>query len=295
MLKFRINSLEEADEKFHELYQEREVDGNTFFFLKVEGVVPAERAQDLQKKVNQFRQTNVRLKDRIKQFSEYADLGDEITEDMTPEDLANLLQDKKKEFADKLRQTGGSEKGKISQEDLDSLVEDRLRNFKEQHSKQIKLIEEGKAELAKERDGLFYQLETLSIENEVVTAATQRGLRPTAHRDIVTRARGVFRLVDGSVRALSEDGETPIYGSDGLDELKISEWVEQQASKDAPHLFESNSGGGASGGSAGGSRSGGAGPNPYKRESFNRTSQMKLERDNPSAAKRFRAEAGFRR
>lgn len=50
----------------------------------------------------------------------------------------------------------------------------------------------------------------------MISAATQRELRPTAITDITARARRVFNLVDGVPRAFEADGQTVRYGKDGI-------------------------------------------------------------------------------
>lgn len=47
-----------------------------------------------------------------------------------------------------------------------------------------------------------------------ITAATKRGLRPTAMPDITARARTVFKLVNGAPRAFEADGTSVRYGRD---------------------------------------------------------------------------------
>ena len=59
-------------------------------------------------------------------------------------------------------------------------------------------------------------------------------------------------------------------------------------------MFESNAGGGGSGGSAAAHGSGAAahrGKNPFKREHWNLTEQMKLQKTDPKLAERLRASA----
>jgi len=60
----------------------------------------------------------------------------------------------------------------------------------------------------------------------------------------------VFKLVNGVPRAFESDGTTVRYGKDGVTPMTLEEWVDAQTS-DAPHLFESNAGGGAAGNPAG--------------------------------------------
>jgi hypothetical protein len=110
----------------------------------------------------------------------------------------------------------------------------------------------------------------------------------TALVDITGRARSVFRLVNGAPRAFEPDGQTVRYGKDGVTPMTFEEWVDTQVS-DAPHLFESNAGGGAAG-----NGSGGVAPrkNPFKRgPEWNLTEQMRLLNTDPPLAARLKAAA----
>jgi hypothetical protein len=102
----------------------------------------------------------------------------------------------------------------------------------------------------------------------------------------------VFRLVNGVPVAFEADGQTVRPGKDGVAPMTLDEWVDAQVSE-APHLFESNAGGGSSAASQGGG--GGAashkGRNPFKRENWNLTEQMKLQKTDPKLAERLRASA----
>ena len=94
-----------------------------------------------------------------------------------------------------------------------------------------------------------------------------------------------FKLVDGVPQAF--DGERMRTGKDGVSPMTLAEWVEALVS-DAPHLFEANAGGGAAG-----SGSGGAGHrsvrNPFRKETWNVTEQMKIEKSDPQLAARLKA------
>ena len=61
-------------------------------------------------------------------------------------------------------------------------------------------------------------------------------------------------------------------GKDGVTPLSLAEWIDLQVS-DAPHLFESNA--------SGGNRSV---KNPFRKESWNLTEQMRLQKSDPSLA-----------
>ena len=123
--------------------------------------------------------------------------------------------------------------------------------------------------------------------------ATKKGLRPTAIPDITARARSVFRLVNGAPTAFEADGKTVRAGKDGITPMTLEEWVDAQVS-DAPHLFESNAGGGAAGDASGGgatTRAGRSVRNPFRKETWNLTEQMKLQKSDPQLAARLKAAA----
>jgi len=137
-----------------------------------------------------------------------------------------------------------------------------------------------------ELDTVNGRLSALLIDDAVVSEATKRGLRTTALPDLKARARMTFKLVNGVPQAF--DGETARTGKDGFSPLTLAEWVDALVS-DAPHLFEANAGGGAAGS---GSRGAGSGVvNPFRKESWNLTEQVKLLKTNPGLAARLKASA----
>jgi hypothetical protein len=142
-----------------------------------------------------------------------------------------------------------------------------------------------------ERDALHGRLTAIQIDQAVVTEATKRGLRPTAITDITARARQTFKLVNGVPQAFDGDGQTARLGKDGTSPMTLAEWVDALVS-DAPHLFEANAGSGAagSGGGAAGA-SARATRNPYRKETFNLTEQMKIQKSDPQLAARLKAAA----
>jgi uncharacterized membrane protein YgcG len=152
--------------------------------------------------------------------------------------------------------------------------------------------------VAGERDALNSRLVAIQIDQGVVAAATQRGLRATALLDITARARGVFKLVNGVPTAFEADGESVRVGKNGVSPMTLAEWVDAQVSE-APHLFESNAGGGGGGATSqygngsggGGGAASHAGRNPFKREHWNLTEQMKLQKTDPALAARLKAAA----
>ena len=170
-----------------------------------------------------------------------------------------------------------------------TLSEDAKREMEAQVKTAKSAFEKQLAAVAGERDTLTGRLTAIQIDQAVVTEATKRGLRATALPDITARARQSFKLVNGVPQSFEADGQTARMGKDGVSPMTLAEWVDALVS-DAPHLFEANAGGGAAG-----SGSGGAGnrsvKNPFRKDSWNLTEQMKLQKSDPQLAARLKASA----
>ena len=210
-LKFRVKSKEDVPAEQLPLYVER--DGG--WVLDVEGAV--EKA-----KLDEFRANNLALlqeRDELKARFEGID----------PDEVRNLAEEKRRLEEQQALKAGEFEK----------VLEARLKTVKGEADKQL-------GALAGERDALTARLSAIQIDQAVVSEATKRGLRATAIPDITARARMTFRLVNGVPQALEADGQTVRVGRDGVTPLTLAEWLDAQVS-DAPHLFESNAGGGATG------------------------------------------------
>jgi hypothetical protein len=216
-------------------------------------------------KLDEFRNNNIAL---LKQLDEQK----KRFEGIDPAEVQRLVEEKRKlEEAQQLK-TGEVEK----------VLENRLKSAKAEWDKQLSAV-------TSERDTLHARLSAIQIDQGVITTATKRGLRPTAMPDITSRARSVFRLVNGVPTAFEADGKTVRAGKDGITPLTLEEWVDGQVSE-APHLFESNAGGGAAGNASGGGARGSA-KNPFRKETWNLTEQMKLQKSDPQLAARLKAAA----
>jgi hypothetical protein len=143
--------------------------------------------------------------------------------------------------------------------------------------------------ITSERDVLSGRLTAIQIDQGVVAAATKRGLRATAIPDITARARSLFKLANGVPTAFDADGQTVRVGKDGVTPMTLEEWVDTQVSE-APHLFEANAGGGAAGNGSGGVGNRSV-RNPYRKETWNLTEQMTLQKTDPQLAARLKAAA----
>jgi hypothetical protein len=68
----------------------------------------------------------------------------------------------------------------------------------------------------------------------------------------------------------------------------LEEWIEAQVSE-APHLFESNAGGGAAGNGSGGVGGNRSVRNPFRKETWNLTEQFRLQKTDSQLAARLKA------
>jgi len=250
-LKYKFATKQEIPAEHQSFYVER--DGA--WLLDADGVVS-------QSKLDEFRQNNITLTNQLKRF-----------EGIDPDAVRQLADDKRKL----------EEAAQIKAGEVDKVIEARLKAARADWDKSHGVV-------VAERDVLTGRLTAIQIDQAVVTEATKRGLRPTAIPDITSRARQTFKLVNGVPQAFDSDGQTARMGKDGP--MTLAEWVDALVS-DAPHLFEANAGSGAagSGGGAAGSASARASRNPYRKETFNLTEQMKLQKNDPALAARLKAAA----
>ena len=256
-LKYRIRTRDEVPEEQRGLYAERE--GG--WVLDVEGAVD-------KAKLDEFRTTNVALlKERDELQQRFAGID--------PDEVRSL----------RTATTKAAEEAQLKAGEFEKVLETRTKALKGDFDKQL-------SSLTTERDSLQTRLASIQIDQGVVSSATKRGLRPTALPDITARARAVFRLVDGVPTAFEADGHTIRTCRDGTSPLALEEWVEGLVAE-APHLFEGNSGAGGPGGRPQGGGGAGAGrTNPFAKESWNLTEQMRLLKQDPKMAERLKRAAG---
>src|ERR1035437_39174 len=252
-LKFKYTTKQEIPAEHQSLYVER--DGA--WLLDADGVVS-------QTKLDEFRQNNITLTNQMKRF-----------EGIDPDAVHQLAEDKRKL----------EEAHQLKAGEVDKVLEARLKTARAEWDKTHGVV-------VAERDALNGRLTAIQIDQAVVSEATKRGLRPTALTDITARARMTFKLVNGVPQAFEADGQTARMGKDGVSPMTLAEWVDALVS-DAPHLFEANAGSGAAGSGSGGagSASARAARNPYRKETFNLTEQMKLQKSDPALAARLKASA----
>jgi hypothetical protein len=115
------------------------------------------------------------------------------------------------------------------------------------------------------------------LEAEVREVARQLSLSSRDAEDLVQRARNEFRIVNGEPRALRTDRQELLRNQNGR-LVTVEEWAIQTAK--------------ASGSTAAAlACSARTEKNPYRRESWNLTEQMKIQRRDPAWAARLKQEA----
>ena len=253
-LKFKVKSKEEVPAELAGHYVER--DGA--WVLDAEGA--AEKS-----KLDEFRTNNVALLKRLEEH-------EKRFEGIDPEQVRQLAAEKQRL----------EEEQRLKAGEFDKVLDGRLKSAKAEWDRQLSAV-------TGERDALTARLSEIQIDQGVVAAASKRGLRASAIPDISARARATFRLVNGVPTAMEADGKTVRAGKDGVAPMTLDEWVDAQVAE-APHLFESNAGGGAAGNGSGGAGSRSV-KNPFRKETWNLTEQMKLQKTDPQLAARLKAAA----
>ena len=157
--------------------------------------------------------------------------------------------DKAKEALDKLREI--NEKNLIDAGKIDEVVESRVNQRVERLTQDFKgkvsALEKALEDTKKEAETYKGQLTEYVIDNSLQRAVQEVAVpRKGAIQDILHRGKRVYSLSeDGKPIPRDPDGNV-MYGKDGKSPMSMTEWA-QSLLQEAPYLFESNSGGGASG------------------------------------------------
>jgi len=210
-LPFYTETLETIPEALQTHYVD---DNEGGFTLNVANVAP-------KAKLDEFRENNRKLKaerdDLANKYSyvdldEYKSLKERAVEDRT--------------------------KGNIHEDELEKVLQARTSNMKEEYDSQL-------TDLMERNTKAERHLASLLIDNEVSAGATKLNVRSTALEDVMLRAKQVFKVEDGQVKAFDSDGAM-LASKSGDGSMTINEWM-KKLSKTAPHLFEDSVGSSAPG------------------------------------------------
>lgn len=221
MLKAFVESLDGVDAKYHDLYEK--VDGG--FALKVD-------EKGYKAKLSEFRERNVELNKTTDELRQQAERFKGIDPDKYAEAVKAL------DILDK------SEEGKLLKDGkYEDVFKKRTESLRNGYEQRLTDMQKTIKQLQDQSKGYFDKLASLTVETRITNAVTELGVpRKGALTDIIGRAKS-----DWSV---DENGELKLatgkVDKDG-NPLDVNGWAKTLLS-DAPYLFESQQGGGATGG-----------------------------------------------
>lgn len=227
-LKALLDSLEGVDASLHTLYKKTD-DG---FVLDVDG-------EGLNAKLTEFRTNNRTLKKQVDDKDTIL-AGLAQFKDMDPEEVKEAME---------LRQRfSQDEEGKLLKEGkVDEVFARRSQRMKTEYETQLKLMKEQSGQLNTQLGTYKSKLEKLVLDVAITNAVNKAAVvKKSAMADVLSRARGVFSINENAeIIAVGPDG-TKSFAKDGETPLAVDEWIAGLI-KDADHLFDPASGGGAAG------------------------------------------------
>jgi hypothetical protein len=258
-LKPVVDSLDEVDGAFHELYTER---GGKYEFSGVEGMKTQADVERVQTALAKERADHKSVKDQLAS----------ITAGRKPDEVVALL--------DKIPELEAAAAGKIDDEKLNSIVEGRIKSRLAPLERELGQVKTSLAEKDQIIDGYKGKDRTRMIHDAVRNAANGAKIIPEALDDAILLADRIFE-VDEAGKVVAKDG---VGVTPGIDP---SVWFTDLQTK-RPHWWGASFGGGA-----GGNRQGaGAATNPWSHEHWNMTEQGKIYNTNPDRATQLAKQAG---
>lgn len=264
-IKAVVDSLDDVDEKFRDLYTE--VNGK-FEITGIEDVTLLTPVKKLKDENAKRRIDERKAREALAPFT--ALVGERKLEEVQA-------------MLDRYPELEAAAEGKLDEGKINGLVEARLKTKLAPVERERDQL---KAQIT-ERDGIisaYKTKETIRTVHDAVRDAIgkQQGFQQTAIEDALMHAERMFEVDEnGKVVTKDEVGVTP-----GIDAVV---WLTEMQQK-RPHWWGTTSGGG----SRGNNGSGGSptGNNPFSREHWNMTEQGKLIRTNRARAEQLAKSAG---
>lgn len=257
-LKAVIDTLDSVDERYHDLYVEKE---GKFTLIPIEGMKPQVEFDTVYRSLSKEREDHKKTKTVLQAF-----------DGLEPAAVREKL--------DRFSELEIAAAGKLDDKALETLVANRL---------QAKLapVERERDRIKAERDALANEVteykttdKRRKISDKVTAAARTAKVIDTAHEDAVLLAERLFEVDEaGNVVTKDNVGVTP--------GLTPDLWLADMQTK-RPHWWGPSQGGGA------GVRNGGGGNliNPFTHDNWNMTEQGKLYRADPARATKMAEQAG---
>lgn len=221
-IKHSYDNKDEIPSEMQQFY----VESNGKFVLDCDEIVPMARVTELNGKINEFRNNNKALSDKLKEYE-----GKSV---ITKEEHDDLMR-KAKELEEKGHKP----------EEIEKIVEARVEKMRKTSAAEVENHKKAK-EIAESRTGKYrQQLQTQRVQSELAAvlsdiAVPAKGAMP----DIFSRAAGIWQFDDeDNLIAMREGSE--LMGKDGS-RLTMKEFASELVAN-APHLFEKSSGGGGTG------------------------------------------------
>jgi len=257
VLKAVVDNLEGVDEKYHDLYTEK--DGQ-FVMQPIEGMKPLTEFNTVYQALAKERTDHKSTKTTLQAFA-----------GLDPEEVRSKL--------DKLPELEIAASGKMDEDKIEKVVASRINT-------QLAPVARERDKLLKElaeRDNVIngYQAEKTQrvISDTVTKAARSLKVLDTAQEDAVLLAERLFTVADdGSVVTKDGVGTTP--------GITPAEWLADQRER-RPHWWGASIGGGAGAG-----KGAAGGPNPFSADGWNMTEQGQLVRTDRAKAERLAKMAG---
>jgi len=219
-LKAKIDSLEGLPEGVSEFYQPNESGG---YELAVDGMVP-------KSVLDEFRSNNIKLQKDIEKQAK---------------GLANV--DVEEYKALKAREQAQKDQELIEAGKVEELLTQRTERLRGDLEAQMRQFQEQATEATTRASQAEQERDSYLINTKLQQAAVASGVRDTAIPDVLNRAQQVWRIDPETKGLMPMQGDQVVYGRKGTGPMGMDEWfgsLEEQA----PHLFKSSTGGGATGG-----------------------------------------------
>jgi len=228
-MKAFYNTKEEIPKGQEALYTER--DGK--WVLDVEGMVPSAELQSANDRLSEFRSNNITLSQQLKDLEGKKFLTQEEQEEY------DLLKATKQEIEDKNLIDAGK---------IEELLASRTERLRQDYDNQIGGFKKQIEKLTTTANTFEDRLGGVLVEAEVSKILSENGYLPVqgALSDVVSRARGTWKVDEkGNLVALDGNGNA-VYGSDPQTPLSMAEWAATTV-KEAPYLFMESKGTGGDG------------------------------------------------
>jgi len=228
-LKKHIKSLTDVPERFRSWYDK---DDKGEYELKDDVEIDDEDPTTAKAKVKEFRETNIRLTNELKELREQ--IGD-----VDLDQARDALKTKAKAEEEALKAKG----------DLDKIVESRMAAATKEWEREKAKLKTDLEAATVTATRLGGKVKAIRVKEEIEKALTRTKLVPKsagALEDLMARAERVWS-VDEKDAVIAKRGDEMLYGKKGVDPLTPDEWLTQQL-EEADHLFQPGGGGGAGGG-----------------------------------------------